>query len=48
MNTLATKYYKVAVITLDEDKCLNKIARSKIFRRPDDRWKLAGIKFPKK
>jgi hypothetical protein len=51
MQKIARKHYKVAVITLEEDKALNKIVRSKMPnskmpRRPDDRWKLAGIKFP--
>lgn len=45
MIPLVRKLYKVAVITLDEDKSLNKFAGQE-FKRPDDRWKAAGISFP--
>ena len=40
-------YWKVAVITLDEDARLNKICgRSKLFASPEARWAAAGIEFP--
>ena len=45
MNHLVKKYWKLAVITLEEDKKLNKIARSKMFDTPEIRWRRAGIKF---
>lgn len=37
--------WKVAVITVEEDRRLNKIARSKLFNNPFDRWRSAGIEF---
>lgn len=45
MRELVHLYWKLAVITLDEDKKLNNIARSKIFSSPDERWAAAGIMF---
>jgi hypothetical protein len=45
MAKLIERYWKLAVITLDEDERLNKIARSKTFKTPDERWEAAGIKF---
>ena len=45
MIKLAERDYRLAVITLDEDKRLNKIARSKVFDTPDERWAAADIKF---
>lgn len=45
MDHLSKKYWKLAVITLEEDKKLNKIARSKMFDTPEKRWAKAGIKF---
>lgn len=45
MRSLVRRYWKIAVITLEEDQRLNKIARSKAFRTPDERWSLAGIRF---
>ncbi|MDD5585680.1 MAG: hypothetical protein PHY92_01825 [Alphaproteobacteria bacterium] len=45
MNKLVKKYYKLAVITLEEDQHLNKVARSKLFDAPEKRWARAGIKF---
>jgi len=45
MDHLVKKYWKLAVITLEEDKKLNKIARSKMFDAPEKRWAKAGIKF---
>ncbi len=47
MNMLVKKYWKLAVITIDEDYRLNKIARSSIFKTPEARWQAAGIRFPK-
>ena len=35
---LVTRYWKLAVITLDEDLRLNKLARSKLYASPDERW----------
>jgi hypothetical protein len=37
--------YRLAVITLDEDQHLNRIARSRLFDTPEARWKAAGIEF---
>jgi hypothetical protein len=45
MAKLVKRYWKLAVITLEEDKRLNKIAKSKTFKTPDERWEAAGIKF---
>jgi hypothetical protein len=45
MHKLVTRYWKLAVITLEEDQCLNKIARSKMFPTPEKRWAAAGISF---
>jgi hypothetical protein len=47
INTLVQRYWKLAVITLEEDQRLNKVARSKMFSSPDKRWKTAGIVFSK-
>ncbi len=46
MNALVERYWKLAVITLDEDKRLNKVARSKMFNTPEERWAAADIEFP--
>ena len=45
MTKLVERYWKLAVITLEEDQRLNKIARSKTFKTPEERWAAAGIKF---
>ena len=45
INALVNRYWKLAVITLQEDKRLNRIARSKMFNTPEERWSEAGIKF---
>jgi N-glycosylase/DNA lyase len=45
MNTLVKRDYKLAVITVDEDRRLNRIARSKTFDAPEKRWAAAGISF---
>ena len=42
---LVERDYKLAVITLDEDKQLNKLARSKVSSTPAKRWSAAGIEF---
>src|ERR1035437_4100071 len=47
MANLVKRYWKLAVITLEEDERLTKIARSKTFKSPEKRWAAAGIKFPK-
>jgi len=44
MNQHCDSKWKVAVITLDEDKELNKLAKRE-FNSPDERWEAAGIKF---
>jgi hypothetical protein len=45
MFDLAMKSWKLAVITLDEDRRLNKVARSRPASSPEERWRMAGIKF---
>lgn len=45
MDKLVKKYWKLAVITLEEDSKLGRIARSKMYKTPDLRWKAAGISF---
>jgi hypothetical protein len=45
MAKLIKRYWKLAVITLEEDERLNKVARSKIFKTPEERWAAAGIAF---
>jgi hypothetical protein len=35
-----------AVITIDEDVRLNKVARCKSFESPAERWAAVGIEFP--
>ena len=45
MIELATKSWKLAVITLEEDIRLNRIARSRPSSTPDERWRDAGIAF---
>src|SRR5260370_24745056 len=41
MQDLSTRFWKLAVITLEEDTRLNKVARSKSFDTPDERWREA-------
>jgi hypothetical protein len=43
---LVERHWKLAVITLDEDKHLNKTARTLMFNTPEERWRAAGIEFP--
>ena len=46
IDNLVNRYWKIAVITLNEDKRLNEIgARSKMFKTPELRWEEAGILF---
>lgn len=45
MDNLVKKYWKLAVITIEEDRKLGKIARSKMYQTPELRWKAAGIRF---
>ena len=47
LSELVARYWKMAVITLDEDRRLNKIARSTMYETPNARWAAAGIEFPK-
>lgn len=42
---LVAQYWKLAVITLEEDARLNTVARSKHYDTPDERWSAAGIRF---
>ena len=46
MDVLVNKLWKLAVITIDEDMRLNKVARSKGFAAPEERWAAAEIVFP--
>lgn len=45
MAILVNKYWKLAVITVEEDQTLNKKFRSKLFTSPDERWRAANIFF---
>ncbi len=45
MDKLCNMKWKVAVITHEEDKYLNRLARSKLYASPEARWKAAKIKF---
>lgn len=45
MVELVKRDYRLAVITLEEDRHLNRIARSKVLDTPAERWKAAGIEF---
>lgn len=45
MQTLTKRFWKLAVITIEEDQRLNRIARSKPFGSPEERWAAAGIAF---
>lgn len=45
MNDLVDRKWKLAVVTLDEDRRLNKIARDRAFETPEARWAAADIKF---
>ncbi|MEW5685743.1 MAG: hypothetical protein AB1942_12555 [Pseudomonadota bacterium] len=45
MAELVSRYWKLAVITVEEDARLNRVARSTVYDNPDERWKAAGIEF---
>lgn len=45
MAILVKQYWKLAVITVEEDQILNKNFRSKLFNSPDERWEAANIVF---
>jgi hypothetical protein len=45
MDRLLERQYGVAVITIEEDRLLNKSARSKVSDTPEGRRKAAGIEF---
>jgi hypothetical protein len=45
MATLIKRFWKLAVITIEEDGRLNRIARSRAADSPDERWRRAGISF---
>lgn len=45
LNDLCETRWKVAVITVEEDRRLNKVARSTLFEKPEDRWASVGIEF---
>lgn len=46
MDMLVNKLWKLAVITIDEDAKLNKVARCRLRSTPEERWAAAGIEFP--
>lgn len=45
LNELVRQHWRLAVITLEEDLRLNKIARSSMYDTPEERWAAAGIIF---
>jgi hypothetical protein len=45
MAELVGRYWKLAVITVEEDVRLGRIARSTVYDSPDERWRAAGIEF---
>lgn len=45
LDELCDTRWKVAVITHEEDKRLNTVARSRLFNSPEERWAAAGIEF---
>ena len=45
LDSLCDTRWKVAVITLEEDRRLGKVARSRLFDSPEERWAAAEIKF---
>jgi hypothetical protein len=45
MNDLVNRHYKLAVITLEEDARLNKLARSVAYETPNARWAACDIVF---
>jgi hypothetical protein len=45
MGALVSKFWKLAVITVEEDARLAKTARSRVYPTPDERWAAAEIRF---
>jgi hypothetical protein len=45
MDVLVNQFWKLAVITIDEDAELNRVARSQAFATPEERWAAAKIEF---
>lgn len=45
MARLISRYWRIAILTIEEDERLNRIARTKAYQRPEDRWAAAGIEF---
>jgi hypothetical protein len=45
LRNLVERFWKVAVITVEENSQLNRLARSKAYDTPDERWAAAGIGF---
>ena len=45
MDALVRQNWRLAVLTVAEDAALNRAFRSKLFDKPEDRWKAAGIEF---
>jgi len=45
LNELVNRHWRLAVVTLEEDRRLNKLARSRMFDGPEERWAAAGIQF---
>ena len=46
LDQLVMRYWKLAVISLEEDRRLNKIARTVMYETPEERWAAANIMFP--
>ena len=46
LDDLIAKYYRLAVITDEEDRRLKKLARSRMYDTAEARWAAAGIVFP--
>jgi len=46
MNELVESRWKLAVITIEEDQRLNRVARSKVFESSEQRWAAVEIRFP--
>jgi hypothetical protein len=45
LSKIVEQYWKLAVITVEENERLNKVARSKMYDTPELRWAAAGIVF---
>lgn len=46
MNKLVESRWKLAVITIEENQRLNRVARKKVFESPEQRWAAVEIRFP--